>query len=94
MKNGALIIGILFSVCGLAITGVSAYFAKEDLKKLNKYEEKSHIVIEDSQKLEVECDAGTFNIHHTTETKSYVDYKVLETYEVKIDEGKVELKRK
>ena len=46
MKNGALIIGILFSVCGLAITGVSAYFAKEDLKKLNKYEENSTFIIQ------------------------------------------------
>lgn len=94
MKNGALIFGIIFSAVGLGITGVSAYFAREDLKKLDKYVEKSHIVIEDTQKLEVECDAGTFNIHHTTETKSYVDYKVLETYEVKIDSGEVKLKRK
>ena len=94
MKNGALIFGIIFSVLGLGIAGTSAYFAKEDLKKLDKYEEKSHVVIADSQKLEVECDAGTINIHHTTGSESYVDYKVLETYEVKIEEGKVELKRK
>ena len=95
MKSVTLKLGVLFSALGIMLAGISAAFAREDFKKMGKKHSESGLQLKDSKKLTVDCDAGVVNIHHTTETKSYIDYNVAEYYTVNIgDDNKIEMKRK
>ena len=81
----ALIAGAFISVVGLAIAGVSVAFAKEDFKRINKYKS-GEITLKESNKITIEGNAGTFNVHHSDTTSSYVKYNVLDFYKVAYDE--------
>lgn len=93
---GVVIAGIVISAVGAVIAGVSAKKAIDDYKSYDKYKDPGHVVLNSTSKLHIEGDAGVINIHHSTTSESYVDYHVLEIYEVKIDqeEGEIKLKRK
>ena len=89
----ALIAGAFISVVGLALAGISAAFAREDIKKLNKYKS-GEITLKEANKITVEGDAGTVNVHHSDTGTSYVKYNVLEQFDVKYDEEDNEVKLK
>lgn len=88
---GAIIAGTIFSVAGLALIAICAKPAYDDYKKMDNFKTGT-IELNDSQKLNVECDAGTVTIHHTTSTKSYVEYNVSEFFRVNYDEEDNEIK--
>lgn len=90
---GVVIAGIVISAVGAFIAGFSAKAAYDDYKKLEKFKS-GHIVLNDSNKFNLEVDAGVVNVHHSTTTESYVDYNVLEFYDVKYDSEDNELKLK
>lgn len=89
----ALIAGAFISVAGLALAGVSAAFARDEIKKLNKYKS-GEITLKEANKITIEGDAGTVNVHHSDTTTSYVKYNVLEQFDVKYDEEENEVKLK
>ncbi|MBP5446193.1 MAG: DUF4097 family beta strand repeat protein [Acholeplasmatales bacterium] len=92
---GAIIAGVIFSVAGLGLIAVCAKPAYDDYKKMDNFKTGT-IELNDSKTLNVECDAGTVTIHHTTSTKSYVEYNVSEFFNVKYDkeDNEVKLTRK
>ena len=76
---GIVITGIIFSIAGGVIAGASAKKAYDEYKSLDKFKE-GHIVLKDSNKVNVELASGVINIHHSTTSESYLDYKIYEFY--------------
>ena len=89
---GIVIAGIIIAATGAAIAAFSAKQAYDDYKKMDKFKEEHNVKISDSSKIKVEVGSGTINIHHSTETYSYYDYKVYDFYNVKYDAEENELK--
>jgi len=95
MGKGVVIAGIILSVIGIAIAGVSAKGAYDYYKNNAKYVQ-GEFKLNDSKKITIEASEGTLNLHHSTTSESYVKYNVLEYCKVKYDEeeNKIELRRK
>lgn len=91
--TGVVVFGIVLSVAGLIVAGVSAKKAYDDYKSLDKFKT-GHIDLVENTKLNIGVDAGTVTVHHSTTTTSYVDYKVFNFYDVKYDESNNEIKMK
>ena len=92
--SAALKIGILISAIGLALTGVSAYYAKDEIKNFDKYTS-GKIELTDVKKLSLDSDASVVTFHKTDSEKSYINYNLLEFYDIKTDENNnVEISRK
>ena len=88
---GIIITGIIFSIAGGVIAGASAKKAYDEYKALDKFKE-GHIVLNESNKVSIGVESGTINVHHSTTSESYLDYKVYEFYEVKYDQDENEVK--
>ena len=93
--KGAIAFGIVCSIAGLVICGVSARKAYDDYKNMDKYYS-GHMELKDSSKIKVSCGAGNVTVHHSDTTTSYVDYTIADYYKFNYDEenGEISLEKK
>ena len=77
-------IGIFISAIGLIIATISITFAYNDYKNYSKLIE-GKIELKEDLDYKFEFDYGTVNVFNTTEEYSYVEYSVVDFYEVKLD---------
>ena len=76
------IIGIIFSVIGLAMATFSAVFAYQDYKNYSKF---NTGVLELKEELDYSFnfDAGKITVLNSDKEYTYIDYKITEFYEIK-----------
>ncbi len=83
----ALIFGIFLSVIGIILMASTAVFAYNDYKNYDKFKEGTLELTEDLD-YSFEVSAGTVNFFKT-EDASHVDYKIIDLYEVKLNDKTV-----
>ena len=92
--KGIIIAGIIFSLAGIGIAGVSAKFAYDDVEELVKDAKikHGHYDLTENDKITIECNAGTMNVYRSETGTSYVDYDIYDFFYCKYDSEDNELK--
>ena len=94
IKFGALaIVGTILSAIGVVMIVISAIFAYNDYKNYNKFVE-GNIKLEEDLDYNFGFESGTVNIHKSSFDYSYIDYKIVDFYEFKVNSSDVKLESK
>jgi len=87
------ILGIILSVIGLAITAVSAVYAYQDYKNYSKFNE-GVLELKEQQDYSFNLDSGNITVLKSDKEYTYIDYKIVDFYEIKNDNKNINITSK